>query len=72
MSFGMNFMDLSLRICYWLFAHAYPKRKCFPKKKMYFDGKVRYLTWANKISYFAKSVYLPVSFPFLAIATRTA
>ena len=26
--------------------------------QIYFDGKVRYLTCPNKISYFAKSVYL--------------
>ena len=41
-----------------------PQKKVLFKKKMYFDGKVRYLTWANEISYFTKSVYLPVSFPF--------
>ena len=33
MSFGMNFMDLSLRICYWYLPMHTQKESAFPKRR---------------------------------------
>ena len=46
MSFGMNFMDLSLRICYWYLPMHTTKESAFQKEDV--------LRWQSKISYLGK------------------
>ena len=61
MSFGMNFMDLSLRICYWYLPMHTQKESAFPKKI--------YLLCHRSISYLGIEVYLtlPSQYIFLCL-----